>query len=256
MVIVDAYNVLMAEGTGGLDLPDLEALAGRSRYAKRGVVLVCDGTAKGGSGGLRRAAGGVGAGVRVVAAGPGRDADSLIEAMLERDSAPKRVTVVSDDRRLRRAARRVRASWMGSRAFVDRIRRDAGAKGPAPLPAFATEVPLDRGAVGHWLREFGVAPGSTPEEVAGLERAAPEQAAPAVRRKARPISEPPARTSDRKGQRDGSRREGSRRDGSGRGSPELAPGEIVDPLLLDALEEWALRPEDLDMGRWLEREEP
>ena len=82
MVIVDAYNVLLAEGVGGIDLDELRALAAASRFARRGVVLVCDGVPKADPAGVFDEAGGVGRGVWTVAAGPGRDADSLIERML------------------------------------------------------------------------------------------------------------------------------------------------------------------------------
>lgn len=49
----------------------------------------------------------------------GSDADSLIEAMLEKHSAPKQVLVVSSDRRLQSAASRRRAEWIKSEIFWD-----------------------------------------------------------------------------------------------------------------------------------------
>lgn len=235
MVIVDTYNLLLAEGVGGIDLAELEAMARSSRFARRGVVLVCDGVGRSGAASLTQAAGASGSGVRVIAAGPGRDADSLIERMLESDSAPSRLLVVSNDRRLQKAARRVRASWLGCKSFFRRLQADQERSRPAPLPSFATDLPLDRGSVGHWLSEFGIAGASTPEEVAGLPRepdASPKPASsPMPKARKRDVA-PPAQPKKAQGR-------------------VLPQGETIDPLLLDALEAWAIRPEDLDMGRWL-----
>ena len=245
MVIVDAYNVLMTEGSGGIDLPDLERLAGASRFASRGVVLVCDGVARGRSspGSVAGAAGGSGRGVRVVQAGPGREADAVIEAMLEADSAPRRLLVVSDDRRLKRAARRSRAGWLGSLPFLARLREDEQ-RSPAPaLPSFATEIPLDRASVAYWMRQFGLddeAP--APQDVRQKGRTKPPTPAP-----------PPTPATPSK-----PRRGVERADGAGvtpPSPPRLPAGERIDPVLLDALEEWAIGLDELDMRRWLDRKD-
>lgn len=44
--------------------------------------------------------------VQVTYAGPGRDADTVIERLIEANTAPRRLIVVSSDRRLRTAAKR------------------------------------------------------------------------------------------------------------------------------------------------------
>lgn len=48
----------------------------------------------------------------------GEEADDLIETLIEEHSAPRNLTVVSNDNRLRRAARRRRAHGMSCESFV------------------------------------------------------------------------------------------------------------------------------------------
>lgn len=80
------------------------------------------------------------------------DADALLEELIAADHAPKRLTVVSSDHRVQRAARRRRARAVDSDAWCAEIARQAqqsSAAGPAK-PA----TPLAPGEVQMWLREF------------------------------------------------------------------------------------------------------
>jgi hypothetical protein len=88
------------------------------------------------------------------AVGRGRQADDLIEDLIRGDSAPRGLTVVSDDRRIQVAARRRRCPIVGCNAFLDLLlasptRPNAPeADGPAkPEGPSGTEAQ-------HWLREF------------------------------------------------------------------------------------------------------
>lgn len=54
---------------------------------------------------------------------PGSDADSLIEELLAKHSAPRQVQVVSSDHRLQRAAKRRRASFIDSEHFAANLTR-------------------------------------------------------------------------------------------------------------------------------------
>lgn len=229
MIIVDTFNVLhAARGVdvrlGGLTVESFEALLVDSRFRGEAIVLVLDGTG-GGLAGSGWAGGGGGGGVKRVFAGPGRDADSMIERMLdeqERLGAAHRCTVVSSDRRLKVAAAGVRARWMSSGDFIRAIlddairqqsnaRRDSGDRSGA-----AAREGLDPDSTRHWLREFGLdgSPGS-------------------------PESGPPARVQP-----------------SGT-MPDVPPNVLpVDPLLCEALDEWSgrLSLDDLDMAKWLKDE--
>jgi uncharacterized protein len=85
------------------------------------------------------------------------DADCLIEELIQKESAPRQLTVVSSDHRLQRAARRRRARAVDSdiwyaeilrarRALQERSPEDTPVRPPAPL------LPED---VEYWLEQFG-----------------------------------------------------------------------------------------------------
>ena len=82
------------------------------------------------------------------------EADDLIERLLQEDSAPRRVTLVSDDHRLQQAARRRTCQVQGCDAFLewlDRHRRDrTGRHAEAP----EKRERLTEGEMQRWLDEF------------------------------------------------------------------------------------------------------
>lgn len=209
MLVVDVSNVLQATGVlpahlAGPDLPDLARLIAISRYRTRRAVLVCDGRAPG-SAGLPYTDDPPGhdwpssdaaplpaptnlapdgreiAGMDVLYAGAGREADDVIELLIARDSAPRRLLVVSTDRRLVRAARRRRAQSLTSQQFLAQLAHDAEKPSARALPGFATQVPLNPYDVAYWLAAFGYDP-----IPAGPPRQAPTDAPP------RPGSHTPA----------------------------------------------------------------
>jgi hypothetical protein len=161
VLIVDVYNVLHVTGVlpahlAGPGPEGLGDLVAGSRYGTRDAILVCDGTPKPHERGSGR---GWDTAVRVVYAGAGKDADSLIERLIAQHTAPRRLLVVSDDRRIRSAARRRRAGWLGSAEFLRQLADDA--ERPEGKPAPSKPDTLEPGEVDAWLREFGFAP---PEE--------------------------------------------------------------------------------------------
>lgn len=82
-------------------------------------------------------------------------ADALIEQLIAKHSAPRRLTVVSSDHRLHRAARRRRATAVDSdvwyAALVERRRERHLA---SPAPAAKPEAPLSSDQVEYWLAAF------------------------------------------------------------------------------------------------------
>jgi hypothetical protein len=92
------------------------------------------------------------------------DADELIEQLIQADHSPRKLTVVSSDHRLQRAAHRRRAKavdsdvWYAATLRERRERRERPGKSPEeplkPVPASARDVE-------YWLREFDV---EVPEE--------------------------------------------------------------------------------------------
>lgn len=176
MLLIDTSNVLHVTGVlpshlAGLDVPGLAQLISASRYGRRRAVLVCDGvgpvSATGGAGAAGDAAAGMLAttntapsgkeiaGLDVVYAGASQEADDVIELLIARDSAPRRLLVVSTDRRLVRAANRRRAQSITSEAFLRHLAADSEKPKAKPLPGYATQVPLNEYAVGYWMSLFG-----------------------------------------------------------------------------------------------------
>jgi uncharacterized protein len=98
------------------------------------------------------------------------DADSLIEELIRRESAPRRLTVVSGDHRLQRAARRRRAAAVDSDAWYDEVVRARRQRGEAKSePPDRPPVPLLQEDVDYWMRQFGGQ--SLLDELAGQEMA-------------------------------------------------------------------------------------
>ena len=233
MLLVDTYNVLhhplalreLPHDSGPAELAALIA-AGRHRRSK--ALLVCDG--------MPRKLGPVAhrdaelrfhvEGSELLYAGPGMDADSLIERLIEADTAPRRLTVVSSDRRIQRAGRRHRARIMPSDDFLGVLLRDAdSAKQRWRRPTFTTEVPLSPMAIRYWKDLFGIDEADLPPEAhepAKPMPVAPAPAVPAAAKKQQPPSRP-------------------------------AEPEPIDPVILEALREWRgrLSMDDLDMSKWL-----
>jgi predicted RNA-binding protein with PIN domain len=97
-------------------------------------------------------------GITVMFASKDEDADSVIEQLIANDSAPKRLTVVSSDHRIQRAAKRRRANFVDSDIWFAQMLRDratrttSSATSDLPKP----EGPFSPGEVDRWLREFGL----------------------------------------------------------------------------------------------------
>lgn len=245
-LIIDTYNVLGVMGVlppdlAGLDEDALARLIASSRFAGRKAALICDGVrsrelaGRDGARGMRRRV----AGVEIVYAGGGKDADSLIERVIAADSAPRRLLVVSSDRRVQKAASRRRAGVMSSEAFLARLAADAAAP-PTTIDRnrLREQIPLDAVSVSAWVREFGASARSATDLVRLAGRAAtaaapspPPPAEPARAVNHAPAPPPPPER---------------------RGPTEFT----LEPDLADALRAGAaeIDPADLDMRRWIDAE--
>ena len=169
VLLVDTYNVLQTSGVlpshlAGIELDGLARLLTASRYARGRRVLVCDGRPH--SAALMNRAGKplerdrgrlVLHGSEVLFAGAGNEADAVIERLLEVDSAPGRLTVVSSDRRVRRAAGRAGSKVLGSGEFLEQLAADHARPPREADPPWADEIPLDAYSINVWMRELGVA---------------------------------------------------------------------------------------------------
>ena len=190
MLLVDAFNVLKSRemdgfGSGRRVLAEqiawfAGAVAARSRWQSQPALLCFDGAP---SRDLVRLKGIARVDVlalrlgpvHLVFAGSGREADDLIELMLDRAGRPWDCVVVSSDRRLRRAATNAGAEWVGAPGLVSVI------PSPRATPD-DREGALSPDEVRGWMDEFarprsGAAPGAaggvSPDTAADAEDAEP-----------------------------------------------------------------------------------
>ncbi len=95
------------------------------------------------------------ANLEVCFAGLGKDADTVIENKIKANTAPKRLSIVSSDRRLRDAARSRKATAVKSEIFWDNLQKQLKRKKPVKEPE-AKRVGLSESETKQWLEFFGI----------------------------------------------------------------------------------------------------
>jgi len=95
------------------------------------------------------------ANLEVLFAGHGSDADTVIENKIRASTAPKRLTVVSSDRRLRNAAKARKATAIRSEVFWANLQRQLSRKKTIKEPA-AKRSGLSESETKQWLKFFGL----------------------------------------------------------------------------------------------------
>jgi len=93
-------------------------------------------------------------GIHVLFAVHHDEADDLIELLIRKSTAPKDLTVVSDDHRIQRAARRRQCAVSGCAEFLDWLMEHRRLRPQRPGEATKPDV-LSENEKEHWLREFG-----------------------------------------------------------------------------------------------------
>lgn len=156
-VLIDGNNLLFAARE--LENPDqppgrarLCAVLGRwaERRAER-VHVVFDGPPP--SGGLAEQ---IGHSALIVSYSGRRTADAVLMQLLETDSAARRLTVVSSDRAVAKAAKRRRAKPVRSQVFWAAVQRDLARPEREPLEPPEKTEGLPPGDEDEWLRELGL----------------------------------------------------------------------------------------------------
>jgi predicted RNA-binding protein with PIN domain len=92
----------------------------------------------------------------IIFAGFSRDADSVIEERLKANTSPRRVTVVSTDRRLRKAAAMRKAAGIKSEEFWELVRKELGRKKPRKREPEEKREGLTDGETDQWMEAFGL----------------------------------------------------------------------------------------------------
>ena len=108
-----------------------------------------------GSGPRDRAGLGRHSGLRIVFAGQDIEADAVIEDKIRLCPSPRKLWVVSSDRRVRRAASLRRAQVLKAEEFWETVQKRLARKTPTPEPQ-AKRHGLSEGEAEHWLKEFGL----------------------------------------------------------------------------------------------------
>ena len=83
------------------------------------------------------------------------DCDTIIEHRIQDSTAPKRLTIVSSDRRLRDAARRRKAASVKSEDFWEMMKKQLSRRRPGKEPA-AKRSGLTESETELWLETFGL----------------------------------------------------------------------------------------------------
>ncbi len=194
ILLIDGYNLLHAAGMGQRDYRPGDLLHCRFRLLEllrnklsaaeiRATTVVFDARDPPPD----RPAQVVISGIRVLFANPGGDADELIRNWLAHHPTPRRVTLVSGDRELQRAARSTGAKFVGSREFVEKIdrRKGPGAAGRTRSSESDDNTLREKHAsveqTAYWLKVFGDAPTVEPDDDEQPQAALPQADIPKLK---------------------------------------------------------------------------
>jgi uncharacterized protein len=98
-------------------------------------------------------------GLTVLFAAREADADALIEDLIRADHSPRRLTVVSSDHRIQRAAKRRRARAVDSDVWYAEVVRARQERQQAATEGSERPAgPLPEEDVRYWMHEFGIEP--------------------------------------------------------------------------------------------------
>jgi len=155
-LLIDGHNLLHSVQEADRDLEsisDLRLCRIISEYLKRTGEegeIVFDGTGPRDRSGFDNISG-----LEVFFAGQGSDADTIIEDKIKINTAPRNLTVVSSDRRLRDAARARKATVLKSQAFWTNLCKRLSRKRATREPA-AKSRGLGESETDQWLKFFGL----------------------------------------------------------------------------------------------------
>jgi len=155
MFIIDGHNLLHTvyklEGDSESisDVGLCRILGGYFKLTGEKGVMIFDGTGPPDKTGFDNISN-----LEVFFAGIRTDADTVIEDKISASTAPKGLTIVSSDRRLRAAARTRKATSMKSDVFWNDIQKQLNRKRPAKEPTEKRQG-LNKGETEQWLEFFG-----------------------------------------------------------------------------------------------------
>ena len=92
--------------------------------------------------------------IKILYSGPDQDADTLIENLIKKNTAPRRLTVVSSDRVLRRAARRRRAVSLGAADYLLQLQQRDQHTPARPTEPQQKRHGLGKDELNDWIELF------------------------------------------------------------------------------------------------------
>ena len=156
MFIIDGHNLLWAiqeADDGSESISDVQLCRIVGRYLKlageKGEIIF-DGTGPRDKSGFEDISN-----LEVFFAGLGTDTDTIIEDKIRANTAPKRLSIVSSDRRLRKAAQVRKATAVKSELFWSNLQKQLSRKKGIREPA-AKRQGLTDGETKQWLKFFGL----------------------------------------------------------------------------------------------------
>jgi len=157
MVIIDGYNLLHSIQKAGQDfgsISDVRLCHILGRFLKltgeKGEIIF-DGTGPPDKSRFDNISN-----LEVFFAGLGTDADSVIEDKIKASTAPKRLTIVSSDRRLRGAARARKATDVKADVFWANLRKQLSQSRKIRKEPMAKRRGLSESETEQWLKIFGI----------------------------------------------------------------------------------------------------
>lgn len=156
MFIIDGHNLLWAvqnTGEGAESISDLQLCWAVGRYLKqtgKGGEIIFDGIGPTDKSGFDNIVN-----LQILFVGRTTDADTVIEQKVKACTAPRRLTVVSSDRRLRRAAQKRKATAVRSEVFWNDVQKQLRRKTKAREPA-GKRFGLSDSETQQWLEFFGL----------------------------------------------------------------------------------------------------
>ena len=155
-LVIDGHNLLWSihkPGTDSEPITDIQLCHRLGRYLKlvgETGEIVFDGTGPRDKSDFDNIPG-----LEVIFAGLATDADSVIEDKIRANTAPKRLTIVSSDRRLRAAARARKATTVKSAVFWRNLQKRLSRKQPVREPS-AKRLGISKSETEQWLKYFGL----------------------------------------------------------------------------------------------------
>lgn len=155
MVIIDGYNLLRSvqKAEDFKSISDVHLCRLIGRYLKligENGEIIFDGTGPRDKGGFDDISN-----LEVFFAGLATDADHVIEDKIRVNTAPKRLTVVSNDRRIAKSAQARKATMVKSEVFWDELQKQLSRKRTTKEPTEKRRG-LSESETEQWLEFFGL----------------------------------------------------------------------------------------------------